>query len=111
VVKYPALLEKSNQVKKAFHALVYPINLLIGWTGLLFFLPHLTKDGEEDKTDVIKSQLLREKTQRKSDIKTLSKVFQFVKELRSLRLAKHLTKAFEGQNVFLKKSHPHVVAK
>lgn len=112
MVKYPALVEKSNRLGKAYQVLVYPFNLLFGWTGLLFFLPHLQKEGREDKNNVVKSQLLnREKAQLKSDLKTLKSVFQFITELRSPRLAKRLTGAFKGQEAFLKKGHPYLVAK
>jgi hypothetical protein len=110
MVKYPVLKNKSNSLVKAIQILIYPINLLIGWMGFSYFLPHLNqvvKEGEKNSEKRAKhAEIIR-----KSDLLALRKVHSFVKELRTPRIVAILDSLFQSQGAFLKKGHPHLVAK
>jgi hypothetical protein len=87
------------------------MNLFIGYAGFSFFFPHLSKEGvKEEKVDLFQ-RLSTLDVQRKSDLKTLRKVYQFVTELADPKVKRTLEKVYVGQQTFLKKGHPYTVAK
>lgn len=111
-MKYPALVEKSNLLKKAVSVLVYPINFLIGWTGFSFYLPTFNQreKGLEERVSKLR-QLDKDKKSLKRDRVVLKKVYTFVCELSSTQhLTEVLKKAYVGQTNILRKSHPYLAA-
>jgi len=112
-VKYPALVTKSKSLKKVIQALIYPINLLIGWMGSSFlFLPHLSISGKRQRRNIELTQPQYKDYQRKSDLKVLNKVLSFLLELAETpKLKATLNKVAVGQRVFLSKGNPSIVAK
>lgn len=109
-VKYPALVSKSMTLKKVFQVLVYPINLLLGWTGVSFYIPSFQKGVDREK--VRKPQLQYRESLRSKDIAVLKKIHSFLTELSGpSRVSRILNSCYKSQNSFLSKGHPHIVAK